>query len=138
MSFTPKSLSTPPARAMIHNEEKPFPTFVVQFAYRHQSPVDLRKEAIDHIFSKNTSIQLFLGIKVYDDHNFEYILLRRDIYHWQRASTIEINGSTNQILALPAELLLWGVETPDVKDCILDLENLRYILSGPCSVKRRH
>jgi hypothetical protein len=140
MSFTPKGLLTPPARPMYHNAKgEPYPTFVVQFAYRHQSPLDLREEAKVKIFSKKTSVQLFLGIKVYDDQVFEYVLIRRDNRYWQRAVSIDMKVNTEKTLILPTECLLWGVDlAKPVEDFVLEWETLRYVLSTPGTLRSLH
>ena len=46
-----------------------FPTFVVEIGYRNQTPDRLVADANDKYFTDTTSVQAWLGIKIFDDNN---------------------------------------------------------------------
>lgn len=132
-AFIPEYITSPPAMPM-HPIYIPCPTLVVQVAYRHQSLKDLFKEASERLFSCNTSIQILLAIKIFDDQKFMVGVYRRgegDAPHVKTVtSMVSLTVPTTETITLSAKALLWGV--PDLgpmRDCVLELEPLRYILS---------
>jgi hypothetical protein len=132
-AFIPDRIASPPAMPM-HPYYFCCPTLVVQVAYRHQSLKDLFNEASEKLFSYNTSIQILLAIKIFDDGKFVVGTYRRgkdNAPHTQTVtSTISLTVPTTKTITLSAEALLWGV--PDLgpmRDCVLELEPLRYILA---------
>jgi hypothetical protein len=108
-------------------------TFVVQVAYHHQTLKDLREEVELKAFSPNLQIQLVLGIKIYNDDKFSVILFRRHdrrrSFILEEVSMISTKVTTDKIITLPADALLWGDDYAKAsKDCVLRLETLRAIL----------
>lgn len=133
----------PESAIRTHPSYLPCPTFVLQVAYRFQNLSDFRKEVEIKTFSHNLSIQLVLGIKIFDDDLFSVILLRRtdrnrcDVL--QQVNMISTKVKTDEIFSLPADALLWGDNVSKAsKDCELKLESLRYVFNSPgrCKILR--
>jgi hypothetical protein len=116
--------------------KKPFPTFVLVFAYRHEDQTTLLRRVIETYFAPGTTIQLVLGVKVYDDKKYLVQLLHRN-GRAKGCSTLLQTGllPTDEVtdiqMTLPAEALFWGCHfKSQEKDYVLPLESLRYILAS--------
>jgi hypothetical protein len=141
-SFAPNCYSSPPAMLM-HPDYSVCPTFVVLVAYRHQSLKDFCDDVTEKVFSQSTSIQLVLGIKIYDDNIFSTILLRRKD-HWestvlQENTDLSTDIGTDLCITLPADALLWSDDnTKAYKDCVLELETMRYVFGTEGRMKSQY
>jgi hypothetical protein len=128
---------------LMHPDYSVCPTFVVLVAYRHQSLKDFCDDITKKVFSESTSIQLVLGIKVYDDDIFSIILLRRKD-HWessvlQEITDLSIDTRTERCITLPADALLWSDDnTKALKDCVVELETMRYVFATEGRMKSQY
>jgi hypothetical protein len=137
-SFTPllERTDTPKMKS----SEIGYPTMVFQVAYRHQSFDSLADDATEDYLSMENSIQVFLGMKIYDDKKFRVLLGTRHTYAEnlgnpkvrQRSALLPTDQVTDLKIKIPGKSLLWGCDKwkgKKVPDFVLDVECLRVMLS---------
>jgi hypothetical protein len=137
-SFTPllKRTDTPKMKS----DENGYPTMVFQVAYRHQSFDQLVCDAEEEYLSMKNSIQVFLGMKIYDDKKFRVLLVSRqhDAENLgipkvrQRSALLPTDEVTDLKIKIPGKSLLWGCDKwkgKKVPDFVLDVECLRAMLT---------
>jgi hypothetical protein len=133
-TFNPRSLVN--ARRFRPNE-KSFPTMVLQVAYRHQTFGDLRSSAAQ-TYLREMDIQVFIGVKVYDDDKFQVFVQTRydhggydedysDVYV-RDGKLRSITEFTGEKISIPAKALCGASVGKRCPDFVLDVEMLRYIL----------
>ena len=123
---------------MMRPSKQPFPTFIVVFAYRHESWVGFIMRVFKTYFSPDTTIRLALCLKVYDDKKYQVQLMKRK-YDTRSTCSVDFDTGllctdevTDMKITLPGEALFWGsfFENGDARDYVLELESLRYILDS--------
>ena len=110
--------------------------WVFEVAHRHEDWSRLKNDARTKAFSAQTSIQVFVGIKIYSQH-FKAFWARRSPtgvgMNIERASPkLRINQPTGIVFRIPANLIFWGCpQIPNLPSpsCSLPLERLRVLLA---------
>jgi hypothetical protein len=67
-SFQPRGLPAPSTQnGILHQPgtSQPFPSFVIEIAFCHEDRELLISDAVQKYFNQNTSVKLWLGIKIY-------------------------------------------------------------------------
>ena len=131
------------ATPKMKNSEIEFPTMVFQVAYRHQSMAAPKHEAVSEYLSTHTSIQVFIGVKFYDDKKFQVLIARRRDEQGKANKTSSTDCHLSDILptdkvtsvrmSIPGKSLLWGCDEWKEKEkalphFMLEVENLRFAL----------
>ena len=122
------------------SDEIGYPTMVFQVAYRHQSYHQLLCDTREEYLSMKNSIQVFLGMKIYDDKKFCVVLGTRqhDAENLgipkvrQRSCLLDTDEVTDLKIKIPGKSLLWGCDKwkgKKVPDFELNVECLRVMLS---------
>jgi hypothetical protein len=137
-SFTPllERTDTPKMKS----DENGYPTMVFQVAYRHQSFDALAWDAMNEYLLMKNGVQVFLGMKIYDDKKFRVLLGTRqhDAENLgnpkirQRSALLPTDQVTDLKIKIPGKSLLWGCDKwkgKKVPDFELDVECLRVMLS---------
>lgn len=111
-SFVPRDITSPPALTQPEYNNAPYPTWVFEVAHRNEDWVRLQNEARTKAFSAQTSIQVFIGVKIYSAH-FKVFWAKRSPVGFgmriQRSSPkLRINQPTGITFNIPATLIYWG------------------------------
>jgi hypothetical protein len=139
-SFTPRDIRIPPAIA-IPGTIKPgrvgsaYPTLVFEFAHRHEGWQRLKDEARERAFAAMTSIQVFVGVKIYTS-DFQAFWARRSptgvgMNIVQSTAKLPVANPTNIVFMIPAVEIFWGCgpnyQLPPLPSAnlVLSLEHLR-------------
>src|SRR5271155_3352434 len=138
-SFTPSMKRT--AAPKMKNSKIGFPTVVFQVAYRHQSIEEFEAEVVADYLSMENSIQVFIGVKIYDDKKFQVLLVSRCSSKdgtkittptvRQVSDIVPTDKVTNLKIRIVGKSLLWGCDEwkdKAVEDFTLDVESLRFAL----------
>jgi len=138
-SFTPSMKRT--ATLKMKNSEIGFPTVVFQVAYRHQPIDEFENEVVTECLSMENSIQVFIGLKIYDDKKFQVLLVSRGLSQdgtkittpkvRQVSDILPTDKVTNLKMRIAGKSLLWGCDEwkdKGVEDFMLDVESLRFAL----------
>jgi hypothetical protein len=114
-SYTPRDLTCPPALPQPEYDNIPYPTFVIEVAHKHEPWEQLRADARYKAFSRQTSIQIFVGVKIYTKHMKLFWAKRAAVGHGMKimrtSPKIKINQPTTRVFNLPANLIFWGLST---------------------------
>ena len=131
-SFVPCSILSPPSLIIPGTIAAPYPTMVIEVCKTHESYNDLFDDAAIKHFSAQTSVQVWIGVKLYDGHGgrFRCMFRLRDpinngILAGSGASTdfLSIHQPTNIEFVIPKSEIFWGVNPP--------LPPTRSIVPGP-------
>lgn len=139
-SFTPRDICIPPAIA-IPGTIKPgrvgsaYPTLVFEFAHRHEGWQRLKDEARERAFGAMTSIQVFVGVKIYTSA-FQAFWARRSptavgMNIMQSTPRLPIANPIDIVFMIPAVHILWGCgpnyQLPPLPSAnlVLSMEHLR-------------
>jgi hypothetical protein len=122
-SFTPRDITSPPARI------KPntfglgpgfmYPTIVYEVAHRNESWRRLKDDARNKAFSRLTSIQVFVGVKIYAHHFRAFWAHRRTnpnygMYIQQTTTRLDVKLETQEIFRIPAQYIFFGVPANNI------------------------
>lgn len=121
LSFTPKDISIPPAMAQ-PNTAKPgyaglaFPTVVIEVAHKHESWQRLFTDGQEKAFSRNTSVQILIGIKIYTSNIRAFWgkrkLTGRGMDVMRVTPKIRLDRPTRSYFLIPSALIYWGTVAP--------------------------
>jgi hypothetical protein len=143
-SFVPRNLLIPPALAQPNSISPrkplgiPFLTFVFECAYSHENWTQLLIDARTKTFSANTSIQVWVGCKLYrSDRTFRCVWGKRrasgsNMRIMRTTPRLSLDNPTTRVLRIPAGLVYWGVPVPPhiQGDFPLELEVIRAHVEG--------
>ena len=114
---------------------------VLRVACRHQTFGEL--DGIGASFLRETGVQVFIGIKVYDDDKFRILVQTRydhggyeerdscsDVY-FRYGKLLSITEFTGEKIPIPAKALYGASVRKRVPDFVLEVEMLRYVLGTP-------
>jgi hypothetical protein len=76
-SFAPTNLKSPPAKT-IGNTNVMYPTFTIEVGKTHESWDQLARDAESKHFAADTSVAVYLGIKIFPTKGMKVCLLERD------------------------------------------------------------
>lgn len=119
-SFVPRGLSCPPAK-MLPGTAAPYPNMVIEVSKTHESWNGLLHDAEVKHFSADTSVQVWIGVKLYDNYGgrFRCMFRLRDrvnngVLAGSGASTdyLSINQPTDLEFIIPKAEIFWGVNPP--------------------------
>jgi len=131
-SFVPRAILSPPALIIPGTITAPYPTIVIEVSKTHESYNDLFDDAAIKHFSAQTSVQVWVGVKLYDGNGgrFRCMFRLRDrinngILAGSGASTdfLSIHQPTNIEFVIPKSEIYWGVNPP--------LPPTRSVVPGP-------
>ena len=131
-SFLPRAIMSPPALIIPGTIAAPYPNMVIEVSKTHESYNDLFDDATIKHFSAQTSVQVWVGVKLYDGHGgrFRCMFRLRDpinngILPGSGASTdfLSIHQPTNIEFIIPKSQIYWGVNPP--------LPPTRSVVPGP-------
>jgi hypothetical protein len=120
-SFVPQTIASPPAGIIPGTVGAPYPNLVIEVSKAHESYNDLFEDAGTKHFSPNTTIQIWVGVKLYDGHGGRFramFRLRDPINHGilagSGASTgfLPIHEQTTIEFILPKNRIFFGVNPP--------------------------
>jgi hypothetical protein len=120
-SFTPIALTSPPARIIPGTIKGPYPTVVIQVSGTNESYEQLLEDAAFKHFSNETSIQIWIGVKLYTSGGgrMKCMFRLRDQVNGgalagSGASTgyISLNQPTTTQFIIPKARVFWGVNPP--------------------------
>jgi len=119
--FTPKSITIPPALPKPGTIRPgyigtPFPTVVFEVSHNNEIWPQLLQDARTKAFSVNTSIQVWIGLKIYT-HRLRGIWgYRRNVGQGMRIGgqvpAFSIYQPTARHLRIPTHLIFWGSVIP--------------------------
>lgn len=140
-SFVPKTISIPPALAQPNSvsagfpDGVPFPTIVFECAYQNEQWPRLISDARNKTFARTTSVQVWIGIKVYQSsREMRAIWGKRcmkghDMRIMKVTRRLRIDRRTRITLIIPAALIFWGCRQIPLhlvgKNCVFELEAVR-------------
>jgi len=111
-SFVPRDITSPPALAQPEWNNAPYPTWVFEVAHSNEGWDRLKNDARMKAFSAQTSIQVFVGIKIYSQHFRVFWARRSPVGHGMRiqrtSPKLRINQPTGITFNIPATLIYWG------------------------------
>jgi hypothetical protein len=119
LSFRPRALTVPPGKYQIRRAaNEHYPTMVIEVAYRNESWRRLVDDARRKAFAAQTSIQIVLGIKIYN-HHFQCFWGRRSARGYgmniiQQTDKLARNTPTNDVFSIPRALFWWGIPPANV------------------------
>ena len=140
-SFVPKTISIPPSLAQPNSVSvdlpngAPFPTIVFECAYQNEKWPQLISDARNKTFARTTSVQVWVGIKVYQSpREMRAIWGKRrvkgyDMRIMKVTGRLSVDKPTHVTLAIPAALIFWGC--PQIpphlvgSNCVFALETFR-------------
>jgi hypothetical protein len=130
-SWVPRNLAVPPALAQPNGY--PYPTVVFECGFTHENWGILIEHARTRAFSPTTSIQVWIGCKLYKtDRSYRCIWgKRRTAGHNMRimktSPRMSIDVPTTRLFRIPANLIYWGTQTPGhiQGDFVLRLDDIR-------------
>ena len=116
-SFIPANIQIPPAKPQPGTVRAgvvgvAFPTVVFEVAHCHESWALLLQDAREKAFSRQTSVQLVVGIKLFK-HEFKVFWARRGrrghgMKVMRMTEKIRYDRPTGKFLLLPSRLIFWG------------------------------
>jgi hypothetical protein len=119
--FTPKSLTIPPSLPKPGTIRPgylgtPFPTVVFEVSHRHETWSQLLQDARTKAFSGNTTIQVWVGLKIYAHRLQGTWGYRSKVGHGMtiggQVPTFSIYKPTGRHLRIPTHLIFWGSVIP--------------------------
>ena len=131
-SFVPLAILSPPALIIPGTTGAPYPTLVIEVSKTHESYNDLFNDAAIKHFSANTTVRVWVGVKLYDGHGgrFRCMFRLRDpindgILAGSGATTgfLYIHQPTDIEFVIPKSEIFWGVNPP--------LPPTRSVVPGP-------
>ena len=140
-SFVPKTISIPPALAQPNSVSvdlpngASFPTIVFECVYQNEKWPQLISDARNKTFARTTSVQVWVGIKVYQSRReMRAIWGKRhmkgfDMCIMKVTHLLSVDKPTHITLAIPAALIFWGC--PQIpphligSNCVFTLETFR-------------
>jgi hypothetical protein len=117
-SFIPLNIQIPPAKAQ-PGTTRPgfggvaFPTVVFEIAHKHEAWHLLLRDAREKAFSNSTSVQIFVGVKLFKNA-FKVFWARRDnrrgrgMKIMRMTEKLSLNHPTRKFLLLPTHLIYLG------------------------------
>src|SRR5436305_7224755 len=137
-SYLPRDITIPPANPNPKSIRpgfvgRPYPTMVVDIAVENESWRRLKDGARAKAFSRLTSIQVFVGVKVYKNTFRAIWGKRRAVGHGmhiqQQTEKLDLHAVSNVMFTIPKSLVFWGVPLPlpptPTPDLILLIETFR-------------
>jgi hypothetical protein len=117
-SFVPRAILSPPALIIPGTRAAAYPNVVIEVSKIHESCNDLLDSAARKHFSAQTSVQVWIGVKLYEGR-FRCMFRLRDpinngILAGSGASTefLSIHEPTNVEFIIPKSAIFWGVNPP--------------------------
>ena len=116
-SFISADIQIPPAKpqpktARIGFAGHAFPTLVVEVAHQHESWALLLQDARQKAFSRQTSVQLVVGIKLFKNDFKVFVAKRgphgRGMTVLRMTEKLKYNQPTRKYVLLPSRLIFWG------------------------------
>ena len=116
-SFAPTSRQSPPAKT-IGNSNVIYPTFTIEVGKSHESWDQLFRDAESKHFAADTSVAIYLGIKIFTQtQRMKVCLLQRDFVqgfgylHPPLAQTgyLDVNTPCNTTIVVPKHIIFFGV-----------------------------
>jgi hypothetical protein len=123
-SYVPVNLTVPPALGnpiTITPQNPlgdPFPTMVFECAYTNEDWARLMNDARTKTFAATTSIQLWIGCKIYkSDRSFRCVWGKRRVQgHNMRimrtSPRLSMDAPTARVFRIPSSLIYWGCAVP--------------------------
>lgn len=133
-SFTPRDTTSPPAKI------KPntfglgpgfmYPTLVFEVAHRNESWRRLKDDARNKAFSRLTSIQVVIGVKIYAHHFRAFWAHRRanpnhGMSIQQTTEKLDVKLVTQETFRIPAQYIFFGVPANNVPQTPTPTLNLK-------------
>lgn len=127
----------PPAR-LKPGTNVPYPTVVLEVAHKIESWRRLKDDARKKAFSRMTSIQVVIGIKIYERHIRCFWGSRgangTDMVFREQTSKLDVQQASAIVFTIPKDLVFWGVPchlipTTSGPALILPIETLRIAIS---------
>jgi hypothetical protein len=131
-SFVPHAILSPPALIIPRTIRAPYPNMVIEVSKTHETDNDLFDDAAIKHFSAETSVQVWIGVKLYKGlgGRFRCMFRLRDrinngILAESGASTgfLSIHEPTSIEFIIPKSAIYWGVDPP--------LPPTRFVVPGP-------
>jgi hypothetical protein len=112
---------------------RPYPTMVIEVAVGNESWRKLKDDARTKAFSRMTSIQVYVGVKVFKNTFRAIWGKRRAVGHGihieGQTDKLRLDTISNIIFRIPKDLIFWGVPLPlpltPTPDLILHMETFR-------------
>ena len=137
-SYFPRDITIPPANPKPKSIRpgfvgRPYPTMVVEIAVENESWRRLKDDARTKAFSRLTSIQVFVGVKVYKNTFRAIWGKRRAVGHGmhiqQQTEKLDLHAVSNVMFTIAKSLVFWGLPLPlpptPTPDLILLIETFR-------------
>jgi len=115
-SFAPTDLRSPPAKT-IGNTTVMYPTFTIEVGKLHETWDQLFRDAESKHFAADTSVAVYLGIKIFPTKRMKVCLLQRDFVRGfgyldpplAQTGFLDINVQCNITIVVPKRLIFFGV-----------------------------
>ena len=134
-SFVPHAILSPPALIIPGTLTTPYPSVVIEVSKAHESYNDLFDDVTTKHFSAQTSVQVWLSMKLYDGYGGRF----QCMFHlWDPVNNGILTGSgatmdflsihqpTNIKFIIPKSEIYWGVNPP--------LPPTRSVVPGPSAL----
>jgi len=136
-SFVPRDIQVPPAK-LKPGTNIPYPTVVIDVGHKHEGWKKLKRDARTKAFTRMTSIQILVGIKIFTSH-FRAFWARRSatgtgMNIQETTPKLDARVPTNLTFTLPKNLVFWGVPQPNwpvtpTPNLTLHMETLRLAIA---------